>query len=120
MLDLAGLVAAAVVVVVVVGMLDFAGLVVGDGCGWPVGLATAGVVVVGVLEPLGIGVGEPVGAVVAAPVVAWTAELAAGVDGVLEQAVARPASASTGSSRRVWWRLMAVSRVKGEGQSRWA
>ena len=98
MLDLAGLVAAGIVVV---GMLDRVGLVVGDGCGWPVGLATGGVVVVGMLEPLGIGVGDPVGAVVAAPVVGWTAELAAGVDGVLEQAADRLASTSAGSSRRV-------------------
>ena len=102
-LDLAGLVAVVVVVVVVVGMLDFAGLVVGDGCGWPVGLATAGAVVGGMLEPLGIGVGDPVGApVVAVPVVAWTAELAAGVDGVLEQAADRLTSTSAGRSRRLW------------------
>ena len=54
------------------------------------------------LEPLGIGVGDPAGAVVAAPVVAWTAELAAGVDGVLGQAADRLASTSAGSSRRLW------------------
>ena len=65
------------------------------------------------LEPLGIGVGDPAGAVVAAPVVAWTAELAAGVDGVLEQAADRLASTSAGSSRRLWWHLMANSMVKG-------
>ena len=100
MLDLAGFVEAAVVVVVVVGMLDRAGLAVGDGCGRPVGLTTAGVVVMGMLEP--VGMGDAVGAVVAAPVVGWTAELAAGVEGVLEQAADRLASTSAGSSRRVW------------------
>ena len=114
-----GLIVVVVVVVVVVGRLDRAGLAVGDGCGWPVGLATAGVVVMGMLEPPGMDVGDAVGAVVAALVVAWTAELAAGVDGVLEQAADRLASTSAGSSRRVWWRLMAISRVRGWLGSGW-
>ena len=79
------------------------------------------------LEPVGMDMGDAVGAVigalgvgVGALDVGWADELTAEVDGVLEHAAARPASARTGSSRAVRWRLMAVSRVKGEGQSRWA
>ena len=76
------------------------------------------------LEPVGMDMGDAAGAGVGAPAVAvgvgaldvgWVAEPTDEVDGVLEHAAARPASARTGSSRAVRWRLMAVSRVKGEG-----
>ena len=82
---------------------------------------------IGMLEPVGIDMGDAAGAGVGAPAVGvgaldvgWVAEPTDEVDGVLEHATARLTSARTGSSRAVRWRLMAVSRVKGEGQSRWA
>ena len=74
------------------------------------------------LEPVGIDMGDAVGAVIGALGVGvealdvgWTDDPTDEVDGVLEHAAARPASARTGSSKEVRWRLMAVSRVKGEG-----
>ena len=56
---------------------------------------------IGMLEPVAMDMGDAVGVDAAALDVGWADEPTDEVDGVLEHAVARPASARTGSSREV-------------------